>query len=84
MLVLSRKLGEKIFIGEGPNLVEVTIVSIEGNKVRVGVVADRKVPVHRGEIYEKIQESQQSPQPTRAPAMKTSPAQGKKLERASA
>ena len=55
MLVLSRKLGEKIFIGEGPNAVEVTIVAIDGNKVRLGIVADREIPVHRGEIYDKVQ-----------------------------
>lgn len=49
MLVLSRKLGEKIVIGD--NIV-LTVVSIKGNQIRVGVEAPRKVPVWRGELME--------------------------------
>ena len=47
MLVLSRKLGEKIVIGE--NIV-LTIVAIKGNQIRVGVEAPRSVSVWRGEL----------------------------------
>lgn len=52
MLVLSRKIDESIKIG---NDVEVTIVDILGNKVRLGITAPKVIPVHRKEIYEAIQ-----------------------------
>jgi carbon storage regulator len=52
MLVLSRKLNESIVIRD--NIV-VTVVSILGDEVRLGIVAPKDVPVHRSEIYEAIQ-----------------------------
>ncbi len=51
MLVLSRKLGEVIRIGD--NIV-LTIVEIDSGKVRIGIQAPRDVPVHRAEVYDKI------------------------------
>jgi carbon storage regulator len=51
MLVLSRKRGETIVIGSE---VAVTILSVEGGRVRLGVVAPMEVPVHREEIFERI------------------------------
>lgn len=53
MLVLSRKINEDIVIGEG---VVVKVVSIRGDKVRLGIVAPRDVRVDRGEVHEKIAE----------------------------
>ena len=47
MLVLSRKPGERIVIND---TIEVEVVSVRGDKVRLGVVADRSVPVRRGEL----------------------------------
>ncbi len=47
MLVLSRKLGEKIFVGEN---VVITVVDIDRGKVRLGVEAPRDVPVFREEL----------------------------------
>ena len=55
MLVLSRQKDESIIIGEGVDKVEVTIVDVRGDKVRLGINAPRKIPVHRKEIYEAIQ-----------------------------
>jgi carbon storage regulator len=52
MLVFSRQKGESIMIG---NLVEVTVVEIRGQQVRIGVSAPTEVPVHRREVFEKIQ-----------------------------
>ena len=52
MLVLSRKPGERIVIG--PNI-ELTVVDIRGNKVRLAVEAPREVSVHRQEVYRRIQ-----------------------------
>ena len=52
MLVLSRQIDESIMIGDD---VEVVIVGIRGGKVRLGVTAPEKIPVHRREIYDIIQ-----------------------------
>ncbi|MDB5313788.1 MAG: csrA [Gemmataceae bacterium] len=51
MLVLSRKKNESIVIN---NDVIVTVVEIRGDKVRLGIVAPKDVPVHREEVYEAI------------------------------
>lgn len=51
MLVLSRGKDESIIIGDD---VEVIIVDIRGNKVRLGINAPRSIPVHRKEVYEAI------------------------------
>ena len=52
MLVLDRKLGESIMIGDD---IEISIVGIRGEKVRLGISAPKDVPVHRKEVYEAIQ-----------------------------
>ncbi|MGO9482905.1 MAG: carbon storage regulator CsrA [Candidatus Kryptoniota bacterium] len=51
MLVLTRKLGEVIKIGDK---VKVVVVSIEGGSVKLGVEAPEEISVHREEVYEKI------------------------------
>lgn len=51
MLVLSRKKNESIVLN---NDIVITIVEIRGDKVRLGIVAPKDVPVHRQEIYEAI------------------------------
>lgn len=50
MLVLSRKRDESVMIGD----IEVQIVDIRGDKVRLGITAPADVPVHRREVYEAI------------------------------
>lgn len=57
MLVLSRKKNEKIVIDE--NII-ITIVEVRGDKVRLGIEAPRDVPIHRSEVYEAIQNEQNS------------------------
>ena len=52
MLVLSRKRGEAITIGNG---VTITVLSVQGDKVKLGIVAPSEVPVHRQEIYDRIE-----------------------------
>ena len=51
MLVLSRKKNESIVIN---NDITVTVVEIRGDKVRLGIVAPKEVPVHRQEVYDAI------------------------------
>jgi len=51
MLVLSRQKDESIMIGDN---VEIIIVDVRGDKVRLGISAPRDVPVHRKEIFEAI------------------------------
>ena len=52
MLVLSRQRDESIMIGDE---VEITIVDVRGDKVRLGITAPKRIPVHRREIYDAIQ-----------------------------
>ncbi|MCL5405758.1 MAG: carbon storage regulator CsrA [Deltaproteobacteria bacterium] len=52
MLILTRKTGESILIGED---IEVTITSIDQNKVRVGIKSPAHVPIYREELYRRIQ-----------------------------
>lgn len=51
MLILTRRVGENLKIGEN---VTVTVLGVKGNQVRVGIDAPKSVPVHREEIYERI------------------------------
>jgi len=53
MLLLTRKLGENIRIGDD---VKITIVEVKGNHVKLGIEAPASVKVHREEIYERIQQ----------------------------
>lgn len=53
MLVLTRSVGERLIIGEGE--ITLTILDVRGNQVRIGIDAPRNVPVHREEIFLRIQ-----------------------------
>lgn len=52
MLILTRRVGETLMIGDE---VSVTILGVKGNQVRIGVNAPKDVAVHREEIYQRIQ-----------------------------
>ena len=52
MLLLSRKTGETIVIGSG---VTVTVLSVQGGRVKLGIAAPAEVPVHRKEIFAKLE-----------------------------
>ena len=53
MLILTRKLGEKINIGDD---ITVTLIEIKGAQVKLGIEAPKNVEIHRQEIYERIRE----------------------------
>lgn len=53
MLILTRKLGESIAIGDD---IRITFLDIKGKQLRIGIEAPKNVSVHRGEIYRLIQE----------------------------
>ncbi len=60
MLILTRRVGEAVMIGDE---VTVTVLGVKGNQVRVGVNAPKTVSVHREEIYERIQREDQGDSP---------------------
>lgn len=53
MLILTRKVGESVLIG---NDISITILSVRGNQVKLGVEAPKEVSLHREEIYQRIKQ----------------------------
>ena len=56
MLILTRRIGETLMIGED---ITVTVLGVKGNQVRLGVGAPKDVAVHREEIYQRIAKEQE-------------------------
>ena len=64
MLVLSRKSRESVVVGGAdgfPSLLKVTVLGIDGGKVKLGFEVDASVPVHRAEVWERIRGEADSP-----------------------
>lgn len=55
MLILSRRVGESFLIGDN---VRITVLSARGSQVRIGIDAPKDTPVHREEIYQRLQQGQ--------------------------
>ena len=54
MLVLTRKCGESLMIGDD---IEICILEVKGELVKIGITAPRTTPVHRQEVYEEIKQA---------------------------
>lgn len=66
MLVLARKVNESIMIGDD---IEVVVVDIKGDQIKLGIRAPRNVTVHRTEIYQEIQEQNKQAAASAAPSL---------------
>lgn len=55
MLILTRKVGENLLIGDD---ISITVLSVRGNQVKIGVDAPKDISVHREEIYHRIKEAE--------------------------
>ena len=55
MLILTRRIGESVYIGDE---VRLTVLGVRGTQVRIGINAPKDIPVHREEIYYKIKHGQ--------------------------
>ncbi len=71
MLILTRRVGETVMIGED---ITVTVLGVKGNQVRVGVNAPRNVAVHREEIFERIKREEAGEAPEGDDASDNEPA----------
>ena len=58
VLILTRKVGESVLIGDG---IKVSVLAVKGNQVRVGIDAPKEVSVHREEVRERLEEGKGGP-----------------------
>ena len=66
MLILTRRIGEILTIGDE---VTVTVLSVKGTQVRLGVNAPREIAVHRQEVYDRIHREQAGEAPKESPTV---------------
>lgn len=69
MLVLTRRLGESLIIGQD---IKVTILAVRGNQVRFGIQAPAHIAIHREEVYQRIQKAFEEEDNARASSLKFS------------
>ncbi len=64
MLALSRKKGDALVVG---NNIEITILEVKGDQIKVGIKAPKEVPIYRKEVYEQIQQANQEAMADQSP-----------------
>ena len=79
MLVLTRKPGQSIMIGDG---IEVQVLSVAGEKVRLGITAPREVGIFRNEVYERIDAERSNDAPNEKGSGANAQAGGARLQAA--
>lgn len=72
MLFFTRRVGQTVVIGDD---ITISFLGVKGNQVRVGIHARKEIPVHRGEIYERIKQETQPARVVRRPRLSVTPAQ---------
>ena len=72
MLILTRRIGESVYIGDE---VRLTVLGVRGTQVRIGINAPKDIPVHREEIYYKIKHEQSGGAPAPKPESFDAPAE---------
>lgn len=73
MLILSRSPGESLIIGEGEDRITLVVAGINGHQIKLGIDAPRHIPVHRQEIYERIQQEKVGARPAYQPKPEAKP-----------
>lgn len=58
MLVLTRSIGERLFIQDGE--IKIQVLEVKGNQVRIGIEAPKHIAIHREEVFNRIQSSDES------------------------
>ncbi len=71
MLVLARKVGQQIVIGDN---IEITVLEVRGEQVRLGITADRSISIHRKELLTRPPEEEETSAPDSADAPAEPPA----------
>lgn len=56
MLVLTRSIGERLFIQDG--LIKIQVLEVKGNQVRIGIEAPKDITIHREEVFDRISKSE--------------------------
>lgn len=72
MLIFTRRVGQTVVIGDD---ITISFLAVKSNQVRVGIHARKEIPVHRGEIYERIKQETASARVVRKPRLTVTLAQ---------
>lgn len=72
MLIFTRRVGQTVVIGDE---ITICILGLKGTQVRVGIHARKEIPVHRGEVYERIKQQTEPARVVRKPRLTIMPAQ---------
>jgi carbon storage regulator len=72
MLIFTRRVGQTVVIGDD---ITISFLGVKSNQVRLGIHARKEIPVHRGEIHERIKQETQAARVVRKSRLTITPAQ---------